>query len=298
MIPGPKFSKTGGRQASWEICSQSPQAAAAQAEFKRQTQAYQRSLPRPSNINLDALFSEADKVNDPVAHEAALLMAHDAIKLGDSSVIYNHAPISDANALPQLQQYTDTALSKAKMEVALEMSNSPYNPSDPESQRRFEESWEAHSHSRRLLDRGSDVTVEELAHHFDAALARLSKTAAAANEVEKRLSLHLGGYQQRAKMLRGKIGEAAEALGSVRREEETMRWVAQAEEGILASRLEEGRRLMGIVGKREREAQEAFREVREMRDEILREERNGKERGMMKGKGKRVEAVGEQAVEA
>lgn len=85
------------------------------ADFKRRTQVFQRALPRPSIVDIEALNKAASNVSDPVesvvAQEAALLIANDALKY----------PLSGAQAggsLRPLEVFDDEALNKARLEIA------------------------------------------------------------------------------------------------------------------------------------------------------------------------------------
>lgn len=79
------------------------------------------------------------------------------------------------------------------------------------------------------------------------------------NKLEKKVALHNGGYQQRAKMLRQKMVEASEALEKEKISLDTFRTLQIAEEAALPRRLEALREEYTMVQKREREAQELYR---------------------------------------
>lgn len=83
------------------------------------------------------------------------------------------------------------------------------------------------------------------------------------NKLEKKLALHLGGYQKRAKMLRQKIAEAAEALEKTSNSLDSFRTLQIAEEAAISSRLESLRDEVGFISRREREAQELYRRRKE-----------------------------------
>ena len=83
------------------------------------------------------------------------------------------------------------------------------------------------------------------------------------NSLEKKLALHYGGYQQRAKTLRRKIVEAAEALEMERTKLEAYRTLQIAEEAALPRRLERLDEEVRFVKGREIEAQEGYRMVME-----------------------------------
>jgi pre-mRNA-splicing factor CDC5/CEF1 len=90
----------------------------------------------------------------------------------------------------------------------------------------------------------------------------MTDTAQAGSKLEKKLALHLGGYQKRAKMLRGKIVESAEALDKATNSLEAFRVLQLAEQSGLKTRLEHLRDEVGKVNRKEREFQEIYRERR------------------------------------
>ncbi len=67
-------------------------------------------------------------------------------------------------------------------------------------------------------------------------------------------------------MLRGKIGEAHEALGVAKNALESFRHLQIAEQAAVESRLEGLREEVGFVVRREREAQEVWRARKEELD--------------------------------
>lgn len=102
-------------------------------------------------------------------------------------------------------------------------------------------------HANRLQDIQSSITAD----------------AEKGLKLEKKLDLHNRGYQQRAKMLRQKIVEAAEALEKERISLDTFRTLQIAEEAALPRRLEALREEYMFVQKRERELQDMYRSKRE-----------------------------------
>src|SRR5690606_9253526 len=75
-------------------------------------------------------------------------------------------------------------------------------------------------------------------------------------KTEKKLALHLGGYQQRQKLLRQKIAAASEALEQATRELDVKRTAQVAEQAAIGRRLERLREEVAFVSRREREAQD------------------------------------------
>src|ERR1700712_3767945 len=85
-------------------------------------------------------------------------------------------------------------------------------------------------------------------------------------KLEKKLALHLGGYQKRQKMLKDKIGDAAEALDKARVALSGFKTLAISEDVAVDRRLGALREEVGFVSRREREAQDNYRRAREELD--------------------------------
>lgn len=103
----------------------------------------------------------------------------------------------------------------------------------------------------------------------------ITSDAEKGNKLEKKLALHYGGYQQRAKTLRQKIVEASEALEKERISLDTFRTLQIAERAGMASRLEALGEEVAFVTKRERDAQEVYRLRREELESVRRAFMNG-----------------------
>ncbi|KAI4094022.1 MAG: hypothetical protein LQ344_002467 [Seirophora lacunosa] len=249
-----------------------------QAELKRRTQVLQRALPRPSTVDMDALLETASLVSDPVeqaiAEEMALLIANDARKFPASG-----SKFRGGSSRP-LESFDDDALDRARVEIAMEM------PSDGREERdeKFAERWATvHDASSALPGLGGyeeeDGADEQqvLTEAFDRIQTSIVADAEKGNKLEKKVALHNGGYQQRAKALRQKIVEASEALEKERSSLDTFRTLQIAEEAALPRRLEALREEYVFVQKREREAQEGYR--RRM-DELAGMSNNGLSNGV------------------
>ncbi|KAM3071060.1 Pre-mRNA-splicing factor cef1 [Clarireedia jacksonii] len=233
-----------------------------QLEFKRRTQVLQKGLPRPSVIDIDALMKTVANISDPVdsaiEREAALLIANDAIK-------YPTPGAKVRGAAKPIDIFDDEALSQARLQLLMEV------PKDlvEEGSDAFREAWNA-AHKSSLLPGlsgyDSDDEVDEqqmLIQAFDNIQESIIAAAEKGNKSEKKLALHLGGYQQRAKMLRQKIGEASEALSKAIYSLDAFRTLQISEDVAISRRLEDLRERVSFVSKREREAQELYRERKE-----------------------------------
>ena len=76
-------------------------------------------------------------------------------------------------------------------------------------------------------------------------------------------------------MLRQKIAEATEALEKATNSLDSFKTLQIAEEGAISSRLEGLREEVGFISRREREAQELYRQRKEELDSLAMAETNG-----------------------
>ena len=196
-------------------------------------------------------MKSASEMNDPIqraiAQETALLIANDALRYpAPGTKVHGSSP-------RPLETFTDSALAQARQFLDLE--TSPQDLSQYISA--FETAWlDLHSSSTFLDDKAEDPNTAHTLH------TALLTTADQNNKLEKKLALHLGGYQQRAKTLRAKIGEAAEALEKAKGELEGFRNLAVEEDGAVGRRVEGLRGEAAGVRRREGELQGVFRGVR------------------------------------
>lgn len=238
--------------------------AAERAEFKRQTQVYQRALPRPSVIDVDAINKEASDVTDPIegliAREMAALIFNDARKF----------PIPGgkvAGTAPKLEKLGDSFLEKARAEIVAELSSEFQD----QWQAAFDSSWSSFHETNKLPglsiyaddDEGMEVQQQQMKNIFEDVQDRLMQTAEQGNKLEKKLALHFGGYQARGKTLRAKILEASEALEKAKINLDAFHTLQISEESAIPRRLEGLRDEVTFVTRRERESQELFKRRKE-----------------------------------
>ena len=240
--------------------------AAERADFKRRTQVMQRSLPRPSLVDTDALLKCSSELADPaealIVRETALLIANDAFR-------YPLPSAKVQGSSRSLDIFDDEELDRARLEIALEFSSS-------NKEQRLHDFEVLHSSSSALPGlAGYEIDeIDErqaLMEAFEKVQASITEDAEKGNRLEKRLALLNGGYQQRNKTLRQKIAEAYPALENEKITLDSIRTLQIAEEAALPRRLESLQEEVAFVRKREREAQELYR----LRREELDAARNG-----------------------
>jgi pre-mRNA-splicing factor CDC5/CEF1 len=112
---------------------------------------------------------------------------------------------------------------------------------------------------------------------LDTTRDRIDEVATQANDIEKKLNKHLGGYKNRAGLLRQKISDASGELEEQRKIldcERTMLDLEQGPDGAINRRLSSLRDEVAFITRREREAQELYR-ARKEELESLQEPTNG-----------------------
>ncbi|KAK4660968.1 Pre-mRNA-splicing factor cef1 [Podospora pseudocomata] len=237
-------------------------------ERKRRTQVMQKDLPRPVYVDWKATFAELSKSDESeveklVAKEAALLMAHDATKYPLPGAPPNVKPVDIA-------RFEDDSLEEARLQILMEMREKP----KPEA---VQAVYNRNNTNALLLGLGcyddEDDSEEEqniaiMRSALDTAIDALIASAEKGNKLEKKLNLHLGGYKNRAEMLRKKIGEAHEALEKARAALSGFKVLQTSEEAAIQRRLGALRAEVAFVSTREREAQEQYRKMRAELEEL------------------------------
>ncbi|SZF03466.1 unnamed protein product [Blumeria hordei] len=225
--------------------------------FLRKTLVVQKGLPRPTTKNIHSLLVidsiEADTIESAIIREASLLQAHDAIQSSRPDTKF-------PDNIEPLELLSDELLANARSQLA----DAVAEDSKQDIPRISDELWQ-NSQKYRLLPRIyfdiNDVEEQDLFRKvFDSAHESLISSATKNNKIEKRLAVLFGGYQNRAKTLRQKTIDASEALSKVRRALNSFRILKANEEAAISRRLESLRAEVSHVSRREREAQDLYRE--------------------------------------
>jgi len=236
-------------------------------ERKRRTQVIQRGLPRPSVLDVAKMLEHAviasseDEVLRMVNQEAAMLMVNDALRFPVKG-----GKVTNPSAASRVEQMDDETLSRARREILL------YTPPEAVStfSDTFSDAWEkvfGNNILPSLSSYADDIDSSPEHSRREGLLGniheKLLTDAQAANKLEKKLQVHLGGYIAREKLLAAKIVDATAAVWDTRRDLHVFRTLQVHEEGGVARRLERLREEVGYLEKRERDAQEVYRRRRE-----------------------------------
>lgn len=233
-------------------------------ERKRRTQVLQKELPRPDIVDVEALMKEASLVEDPVealiAREAALLIVNDAARYPFAGSKLKGKPV-------RLSQLEDAALAEARLKILMEARDQPRTDD-------VSAVFERENCNAIMLGLGCYVDDDEeeqavaMQNAYDAVQTSTMSTVEKCAKLEKRLTVHLGGYQHRAKILRQKMNEALEALEKARSALGGFQSLGISEEIAARSRLDALREEVAFVSRREREAQNMYKETREELDAV------------------------------
>ncbi|KAG5951432.1 Pre-mRNA-splicing factor cef1 [Claviceps sorghi] len=248
---------------------QERRAAEDELERLRRTQVMQRDLPRPLVVDLAALLKKAESLQSAaeamIARETALLMANDAAKFPLPGSQVKGGPVT-------MERFDDASLADARLLILSERKPLP-------AREEMQSMFDGRAKSSLLLGLGcySDDEQEQnevMRAAFESVQDPIMSSAEQGAKLEKKLSLHLGGYQKRQTMLKEKMAAAAEALEKARNALSGFKTLAVSEDVAIERRLGALRDEVMYVTRREREAQEEYRKAREELD-ALREATNG-----------------------
>lgn len=238
--------------------------ATALADFRRQSQVMQRGLPRPKALDAQAMLKAAGDLPTAIQQNIeigmARLMVNDGLKFGGTSVQGTVGPT---------EELSEEQMSNARMEVLLQMQADSTAANNEEGFRTaFAQEWQK-AHTNKILPGLAGYAEDEvdeqqlLVSAFDRVQDDITTLSEKGEKLQKKLMVHHGGYMQRQKMLTGKMNEAWEFLQRTRQEIETVRFAQMLERGAVGERLEKLREQVALVSRREREAQEVFRQRKE-----------------------------------
>jgi len=184
------------------------------AALNRRSQVLKRDLPRPTSVQLQSLIQLAMETEDPVqrsiAEEMAKLIVHEASKYPVSG----NAP-KDVDGY---EEFSGTEMASARAEIEKELSLHRGSLIDADA-------WEDDEDND--IDSIPESRIE----------AKLTAIASAGNKLEKKLSLTLGGYQNRASTLSGKYKEASTALEQAGIDLRVYQFLQQAEQSVAPVRV-------------------------------------------------------------
>ncbi|WFD00217.1 Pre-mRNA-splicing factor cef1 [Malassezia yamatoensis] len=259
-----------------------------QREFARRSQAVQRELPRPLNVNPTELRKElvssqyVDSVQSMVDEELCTILAHDAR-------LYPQPGSKQAGgASSQLRDVSDESLDEAKVLIHTELAELlgfpgarpevlhsllATNTDQLEDGLKLVQSqciWNSDLNTYVLREElGLSDVYRNYMNHFESLKSQINEQANNAAKAEKSLGKFFGGYQVRSKMLAGKITQAAEAYTESLRNCVAFERLALGEEGAARDRLDQLQDAVSHLQRSEAAAQAEFRDRDAERSDAL-----------------------------
>lgn len=271
------------------------------AEMKLRSQAVQRDLPRPADINTnimrptgpsDPVLTELQKAEELVKQEVLIMLHHDAVHCptdaqlgvipGAKAPTAQKAAATQAAHLAYLDKNPYTEVDPADMKQAHEMLEKEmqvvkegmgHGELSAES---YAQVWEE-CYSQVLFLPGQNrytranlaskkERIESFEKRLETNRAHMTKDAKTAAKLEKKLRILLGGYQSRAQGLVKQLQELTEQMENTTVELSTFQHLRQLEMGAIPKRLESLTEDVQRQTERERELQKRFAELQHQKD--------------------------------
>lgn len=260
----------------------------------RRTQAVKRGLPRPANFDdataarllADLDLAAGEPALDPSRAEAERLVAIEMVHLLEHDAIAHPVPGGRraGGGASRLAFIDDERLAAARALVHTEMAESIGLPGANEALLKrtialesaaFDDVWRPafeslayDAQSRSYVDVKSLSDTERIAGLralLDMNRDVMAKESAKAAKTEKKLGVTLGGYVARTKALGGKLVESVDELARTRVELNSFERLADQEVGAMTRRAESLRDEVQKLERREREGQDRFRELNDLK---------------------------------
>ncbi|XP_054163592.1 cell division cycle 5-like protein [Oppia nitens] len=243
--------------------------AAIEAERKRQSQAVQRDLPRPSDINnsilrpgahTDPQVTDLQKAEELIKKEMLVMLHYDSInnitdnQLISKSMKSRNASNPNASNLAFLDKhpyikYNDEELAAAKQTLTEEMEVVRQGMAHTElTFDGYCQVWDEclsqvlyipsqNRYTRANLANKKD-RIESLEKRLDQNRSHMTKEAKKAAKIEKKLRVYLGGYQSRAQQLIKQTNDLVEQVEQTSLELQTFSILKDHEELAIHKRIE------------------------------------------------------------
>ncbi|KAF9954676.1 Pre-mRNA-splicing factor cef1 [Mortierella alpina] len=236
------------------------------ARLLRRSQAVQRDLPRPTVFRPATDIDMADSLADPLSDADRLIQEEFARLVTHDSMAY--PPVgskiagSKHNAVP-LEDLSDDYLALARDEVDQEMSGPESKEKYEAFTAEFDQVWE------QIQQDIKELQQIGLATQFSNKRAIMSKQAAKAAKLEKRLGVTLGGYLARSHALSTQLSTAHEDLLSTELELASFKNLRIMEEAAVGARLEQLNKEVTHLSSRESFLQQKWDGLNRERQDVV-----------------------------
>lgn len=246
-------------QADLDAKRAAEEAAAREAEFRRQSQPVQRGLPRPTDVNHSILKSQTaadqpltdlQKAEEMIKEEMLVMLHYDAIKNPTTQqLIRNRSNVH----MEYLERHPYEELSGEEMKAADELLRKEMKAVDegmghglitPDA---FETVWDEclsqvlYVPSQNRYTRANYASKKDRVDCHEKKLEQnrvhMAKEAKKATRIEKKLKVLLGGYQSRAGVLAKQLHDTTEQIEKARDDSESFKWLQELEQSAISRRV-------------------------------------------------------------
>ncbi|RIB11083.1 pre-mRNA splicing factor component-domain-containing protein [Gigaspora rosea] len=225
------------------------------ARLRRRSQAVQRDLPRPVNVN-STLETSLEDVLDSDS-EIQRLVDIEMIKLLRRDAIMHpvHGSKPENLDLESLEEYPDELIDQVKKEIDLELTKVTNEPSNED----FDEIWNQLNNTP-----GTD----EFLNQFETNRNLMIKEATKATKLEKKLNIILGGYAARSQTLSKNVTETFDEIEQAKIELDSFQSLSISEEEAIPKRIQSLQNEVDYLIKRESELQQRYSSLSTERQDI------------------------------
>nr|SVE70296.1 EOG090X02CC [Daphnia similis]SVE70920.1 EOG090X02CC [Daphnia similis]SVE71551.1 EOG090X02CC [Daphnia similis] len=257
-----------------------------EAELKRRSQALQRSLPRPHEVNnailrpansSDSSLSDLQKAEELIKKEMLTMMHYDSIRNPVNNSTEKGGGLSrkiietSQNFLSNnsYQEFEDKEIEQAKEFLKVEMEKVKAGMGHGDlTMEAYTQVWEEclsqvlfvpsqNRYTRASLASKKD-RLESASRHLETNRAHMAKEAKKAAKLEKKLRTLTAGYQSRSQALHKQTQDLIDQVEAARIEFDTYSFLKKHEDAAIPNRLENVQQEVLIQTERERELQKRF----------------------------------------
>nr|SVE79992.1 EOG090X02CC [Daphnia magna]SVE80619.1 EOG090X02CC [Daphnia magna]SVE81189.1 EOG090X02CC [Daphnia magna]SVE82387.1 EOG090X02CC [Daphnia magna] len=257
-----------------------------EAELKRRSQALQRSLPRPHEVNnailrpansSDSSLSDLQKAEELIKKEMLTMMHYDSIRNPVNNSTEKGGGLSrkiietSQNFLSNnsYQEFEDKEIEQAKELLKVEMEKVKAGMGHGDlTMEAYTQVWEEclsqvlfvpsqNRYTRASLASKKD-RLESASRHLETNRTHMAKEAKKAAKLEKKLRTLTAGYQSRSQALHKQTQDLIDQVEAARIELDTYSFLKKHEDAAIPNRLENVQQDVLVQTERERELQKRF----------------------------------------
>ncbi|KAG0064742.1 Pre-mRNA-splicing factor cef1 [Linnemannia elongata] len=237
------------------------------ARLLRRSQAVQRDLPRPTAFRTpNAEMTESGATESPLAEADRLIQEELARLISHDAVAYPPAGSKVAGGkqnAPALENLSDEYLALARSEVDQELAAPEAKEKYEAFAAEFDQVWE------QIQEEMKELQQIGLAAQFSHKRSLMTKQAAKAGKLEKRLGVVLGGYQARSQTLATQLLTSHEELLSSELELSSFKNLRIMEEAAVSTRMEALNKEVAQLSSRESYLQQKWDGLNRERQDVV-----------------------------